>query len=285
MTEPRRVMEGPFPMPRPQETLGWEAPGDDFPFYRGLPVTIDGKGWARILSLLILGLLCLMMGYFPSLPYWLESYALALLLPAAAILGLRWGAGPGAVRALFRRPRLRDLGTLAFFLVLSIASSMLLTQVADYLTAADAPLNSNPAAMAQDETFYQPPLDPLDPEGEWVESSFGIGEFLLMRGAEVFQLMGEELLGVLPMLWMLWWFTKKGMPRIHAVWVSWVLSSLLFGVWHLPTYDFHLLQSLVVIGVGRMVDTAAYIKTKNLWMSYAVHLLFDWFVFVMVFFG
>lgn len=53
-------------------------------------------------------------------------------------------------------------------------------------------------------------------------------------------------------------------------------SSLLFAAAHLPTYDWHWVQSFGVIGTARVVLTLAYIWTRNLWVSTGAHVINDW---------
>ena len=57
------------------------------------------------------------------------------------------------------------------------------------------------------------------------------------------------------------------------------MSSLLFGLIHLPTYDWNLIQCIVVIGTARMVLTLGWILTKNIWVSTGAHIINDWLLF------
>jgi membrane protease YdiL (CAAX protease family) len=58
--------------------------------------------------------------------------------------------------------------------------------------------------------------------------------------------------------------------------VAWLLSAVVFGLLHLPTYDWNLVQCLVVIGSARLVLTWAYVWTKNIWVSTGAHIINDW---------
>jgi membrane protease YdiL (CAAX protease family) len=60
---------------------------------------------------------------------------------------------------------------------------------------------------------------------------------------------------------------------------AWLISSLLFGLIHLPTYDWNLIQCIVVIGTARMVLTLPWILTKNIWVSTGAHIINDWLLF------
>ena len=54
------------------------------------------------------------------------------------------------------------------------------------------------------------------------------------------------------------------------------MTAVWFGAAHLPTYDWNLGQAIIVIGAARLVLTLAFIRTKNLWVSFGAHVLNDW---------
>ena len=100
------------------------------------------------------------------------------------------------------------------------------------------------------------------------------------------QLLGEELLTILPFLAILQFaYARMGLSRRKAVVVAWLLSSLLFGLVHLPTYNWNWVQCIVVIGSARLVLTLAYLKTKNIWVSTGAHIINDWSIFMLVILG
>ncbi|GIF71710.1 CPBP family intramembrane glutamic endopeptidase [Asanoa siamensis] len=91
------------------------------------------------------------------------------------------------------------------------------------------------------------------------------------------QLLGEELLTILPFLALLHWFAvRRAMDRTKAVVLAWVISSVGFGLVHLPAYQWNVLQCVLVVGAARLVLTWSYIRTKNLWVAYGAHVLNDW---------
>lgn len=83
-----------------------------------------------------------------------------------------------------------------------------------------------------------------------------------------FMLLGEELLsiGVLYGAW------KKLNWRF---WQSSLLCAFLFAVWHLPAYQFNLLQCLVTIIPSRLVLNYLFKKTDSIWVTLLVHITFD----------
>lgn len=70
--------------------------------------------------------------------------------------------------------------------------------------------------------------------------------------AMVPQLLGEELLTILPLLALLWWLhTRMRLARRTALVLAWLLSAIPFALAHLPTYQWDLVQCLVIIGSAR----------------------------------
>lgn len=77
-------------------------------------------------------------------------------------------------------------------------------------------------------------------------------------------------------------FTKGfGVGRKGGIIGAWLITSLIFGLIHLPTYDWNLIQCIVVIGSARMVLTLPWILTKNLWVSTGTHIINDRLLFSM----
>ena len=94
------------------------------------------------------------------------------------------------------------------------------------------------------------------------------------------QLLGEELITILPFLALLQWLTQSlKWGRKVAIVAAWVLTSVIFGLLHLPTYDWNWVQCIVVIGGARMMLTLPWIMTKNLWVSTGAHITNDWILF------
>ncbi len=94
------------------------------------------------------------------------------------------------------------------------------------------------------------------------------------------QLLGEEVLTMLPFLALMTLFTTRaGWSRRAAIVAAWWISALIFGMAHLPTYQWNWVQCVVVIGSARLVLSLAYLWTRNLWVSTLAHVLNDWTLF------
>jgi membrane protease YdiL (CAAX protease family) len=73
--------------------------------------------------------------------------------------------------------------------------------------------------------------------------------------------------------------SRFGVGRKGAIVGAWLVSSLLFGLIHLPTYDWNWIQCIVVIGSARLVLTLPWILTKNIWVCTGAHIINDWLLF------
>jgi uncharacterized protein len=94
------------------------------------------------------------------------------------------------------------------------------------------------------------------------------------------QLLGEEVMTLLPFLALMHLFAVRfGKGRKAAIIGAWIVSSLVFGMLHLPTYDWNWIQCIVIIGSARMVLTLPWILTKNIWVSTGAHIINDWLLF------
>jgi membrane protease YdiL (CAAX protease family) len=228
-----------------------EPKGADFPYYADDPPTISNAGWVVVLAGAVAGFAALV----TPLPF--EDGVLSGWLRAAAFVGLPLLAlkiaARGRWKAIFRRVGLRDVMLMFGFAILNIIVSM--------------------------------SVGALLKEFGTVTSNAGVAGAADLEGAQLagyfarigLQLLGEELITILPFLALLWYLhARAGLSRNAAVLAAWLLSAIAFGLLHLPTYDWNFVQCLVVIGSARLVLTWAYVWTKNIWVSTGAHIINDW---------
>lgn len=233
-----------------------EDPGTDFPYYNGLPVALSAGQWLFVLAMVVLGFLTLDWpipwpggAFGPFIP--------ALLMPALPLAALAWvSRGHGTI--LFGGLGFRAFRLMVGFAVLNIVVSMSVGAMVGALTE----VTPNRAAAH---------LADMDTAGR-----------VAFFAKTIPQLLGEEVITVLPFLALMTWLTRSaGVGRQGAIVGAWLITSVMFGLIHLPTYNWNLIQCIVVIGAARMVLTLPWIMTKNLWVSTGAHIINDWLLFGM----
>lgn len=220
--------------------------GADFPFYDGSPIGISTGRWATVWLACFVAFLVLSLFGQPGIVAFLAQVAFTAIMLGA----LMWAVGRHGT-ALFRRVRLRDLGAMLGYAALSLLVTSVVAVVVKLLfTTAANPLAERPLG--------------------------GSGQEALRWGGELVQLLGEELLTILPFLALLHILTARaGLSRRPAMVWSLFATAVWFGALHLPTYDWNVAQALLIIGTARIVLTLSYIRTKNLWVSTGAHILHD----------
>jgi uncharacterized protein len=240
--------------PAPAERLArLEDPGIDFPYYDGAPVAISGLQWLFVMAMVVAGFLVLQLPI--RWPGGTGQFLPAILMPAIPLAALAWVAR-GHWTAIFGRVGFREIRLMVGFGLLNIVVSLAVGAAVNALTTVSAN-----AATAQ--------LGAMDAAGR-----------IAFFAKTAPQLFGEEVITLLPFLALMHLFANVwGAGRKRAIVGAWVVSSLVFGLLHLPTYDWNLVQCIVIIGTARMVLTLPWILTKNVWVSTGAHITNDWLLF------
>ncbi|MGI5948693.1 MAG: type II CAAX prenyl endopeptidase Rce1 family protein [Peptoniphilus sp.] len=92
--------------------------------------------------------------------------------------------------------------------------------------------------------------------------------------SSVIQFITEEIIFIIPFLFVI--NKSKIQNRFLKVLLAVLLSSVTFGLMHLSTYDFNFLQAILIISIVRTGLTMSYIISKNLTVTYIVHIIYDW---------
>lgn len=221
----------------------------DYPYYQGRPASLGNAGCLIVLAGCAAGFAALLA--LPRLvPGAAGGWAGAILFVVLQLAGLALAVGP-TWKAIFRRPRLRDVG-------IALACTPLVVivpgAVAFFLMDGSG-LGANPAIQA---------IGAMAPAG--------VANAMAMSSV---QLLGEELVTILPFLVLLTVLHRAGVKPWLALGLSWVVTALAFGALHLPTYGWHVGQALLVIGTARLVLTGVYMLTRNLWASTITHVAND----------
>jgi membrane protease YdiL (CAAX protease family) len=221
----------------------------DFPYYNGLPVEIAPLGWLAIIASVAVGFWLLISLPFPTFPLNLLP---AILFTSLPLLTLAAVSGRHHT-ALFGRFGLKEIALAIGFGLLTMVTSFAVGLVLLQFTAMTA--NATAAALVN--------IGPFD-----------VAVFMVRTAI---QLLGEELLTILPLLAVLWLCVHKfGLSRRVGLLLAVVVSTALFAAVHLPTYNWNLIQCFGGIGSARLVLTAAFLLTRNLWVSTGAHIVNDW---------
>jgi membrane protease YdiL (CAAX protease family) len=223
----------------------------DFPYYRDQPAAISPGGWLLVLVGTVAGFAALVT------PLPITDNTVTGWLRVAAFVGLPllglMQAAPKRWRDIFGRVGLREIKLMFVFALLNIAISMAIGVVIKTFGTATA--NGSIASAG----------------------TLGGPELLNFFAKVALQLLGEELITILPFLAILTFcHGLLHLERNASVIAAWLVSALAFGLAHLPTYDWNIVQCIVVIGSARLVLTWAYVWTKNIWVSTGAHIINDW---------
>lgn len=89
-----------------------------------------------------------------------------------------------------------------------------------------------------------------------------------------FDIMIEEFLKLGPFLAILTLFYQKTKMRRLSIIVATIVTLAFFGLLHTDSVG-NVIVALTVIGIPSVLDVYAYIKTKNIVVTYLTHILFD----------
>lgn len=92
--------------------------------------------------------------------------------------------------------------------------------------------------------------------------------------ASIIQFVTEEIIFIIPFLFVINKVNIKN--RFLKVLLATVISAVTFGLMHLSTYDFNFLHAVLIISIIRVGLTISYIISKNLTVTYLVHIAYDW---------
>ncbi|MGG5357887.1 MULTISPECIES: CPBP family intramembrane glutamic endopeptidase [unclassified Enterococcus] len=242
----------------------------DYPYTYGEKSEFDLFAWFKIFSIAILAFFTLSFFFgdvvdllrdsFPTLikKYTIEitifSGILYLLMNLA---GLEWAAKKNW-KLLFKKLTFKDLKIVIGFTILTFLVSILID---GHLFQWIFGVNAKNPVVASDVTLTAT-ITTL------IEASF--------------QVVGEEFVAIIPFLLVVSLGKRLHFSQTLTLAIAIVISSLIFGMAHTWTYG-GLLQGIVAVFFSRIVMTMAYVKTKNLWVSYLVHYLFDSISFLLTF--
>lgn len=229
----------------------FERKNDDFPFYSELESPLNWKNSIVVLIAVMVGFYLFSMGFGgPVQPFMNVIFPLAALI---FVTRKEW-------TSIFRKLKSRDIITILGAYIVNIIATFVVGGLVVKL------FGGSPNAA----------IEAID--GNFVEQI----PFLLKT---IPMLFGEELITILPFLIILRVGVQKfNMSRKNAIILGVIVSVIIFGAYHLPTYNWNFGQAIIVIGLARVILIYPYLKTKNIWTSFIAHVLNDWTLFALALF-
>lgn len=117
-----------------------------------------------------------------------------------------------------------------------------------------------------------------------IHSQNGWYAFILNNLESIPQLFGEELLALLPLLAIYAGLINLNVSKKVATGIALIVSSAIFGLVHLPAYQWDFVQVIIGLGLVRIPISWLFIKTKNIWLTFLVHYFYDFILFSVIFF-
>lgn len=233
----------------------------DFPFYNDLPVSVAWWGWLLVIASTGLAFYLLTGPVLAILPGLVADFSAAILFAAIPLLTLHLVSG-GHGTAVFHRYGVKSFGVSLGFAALTIVTSFVIAWLLSFFFSFSA-----------------------NPTGGQLAGTDGVGLAIFLSRTFI-QLIGEEVVTILPLLAVLWFCVRRlRMPKAAALAVAVIVSTAWFAAMHLPTYNWNYLQCFGIIGAARLVLTASYLLTRNLWVSIGAHIINDWSMFLFTFAG
>ena len=218
----------------------------DIPFYNGNPKLDSSKTIALLLGLCLT--FCIPFIQFGNLE--LLKAILSCGIPLIAV----WYALDGNLSEIFRKPKKSDIkiiiiGLICVFLVMFMTT--LISKGFGIPSQSHEPYTAHPIITI-------------------------VSTIIQLVGEELFKFIGI----VLPMI-----FTYKYLGRKGAIIVGIIVSQLIFSIAHISAYGSNIADLIFTIGIGSIVFPLIYVKTKNIAVSYLVHLIWDFIGILPVIFG
>ena len=211
--------------------------GKDIPFYNNIP-KLAKLDWA-----ILTGSVLLLIGFLTIIPlpseYLSISFFLLGLLPALYIC-------KGKYNIFFKKISLKDIKLIILLLIGMYIYSIVMGAILVRLTgsiAGHSEMNTVPSLI------------------------FVISMIIQIFGEEFF-----KIFLLLILMYLVYRFTNNYKSSII---IGLIGSMVIFGLCHYRAYNGMILQILLLQGFGSIFEYFAYIKTKNLWVSYLLHLLRD----------
>lgn len=99
----------------------------------------------------------------------------------------------------------------------------------------------------------------------------------------IFMLSGEEIIVILPLIILVSLLVHKTkISKKIAVVIATIVTAIMFGSLHLPTYQWNLFQCFGIIALSRVPFTIASLKSDSIISGIICHISYDWVMFAVM---
>jgi len=232
-----------------------EKNSGDFPYYAGDPQKLTIVQWLSLVLVLLAQFWIMSTATLSFLPKGIATALMDIFLVGVP-MGLLWWFTKHAIGALFKPLKWRDTLTIIKYVLLMVVIG----------------LGSTIALNLIGQTTNG------DVAGDQVTGLVG---YLAVFLDNILSLFWEELISLIPLLAMMAGLKALGVSRKISIILSTIVTSILFGALHLPSYQWNVPMVFTSIVFLRLILDVLYLKTKNIWLTYVTHLLYDSFVFAL----
>ena len=220
----------------------FEETTSDIPFYNGEP-KLSKLDWMLLVMAEILFLIPIIFPIEMGDEVFSCYLCLVVLLPILYVSKGKWNL-------FFKKIKRSDIKLIIACTILPFVYSMAVIAVLEYLKIS----SNNPLAN---------------------ETHASLSVVILMA----IQLLGEEFFKIILLILIMFLIYRFTENRKLSIVIAAIFTMMAFGSVH-QSYG-PLIQVLLVQGLGSIFDLYAYIKTKNVLVSYLAHILFDFIPFAM----
>lgn len=211
--------------------------GKDIPFYNNIP-KLSKWDWT-----ILTGSVLLLIGFLTIIPlpseYLSISFFLLGLLPALYIC-------KGKYNIFFKKISLKDIKLIILLLIGMYIYNIVMGAILVRLTGSIAG-----------------------------HSEMNTVPILIFVISMIIQIFGEEFFKIFLLLILMYLVYRFTNNYKSSIIIGLIGSMIIFGLCHYMAYNGRILQILLLQGFGSIFEYFAYIKTKNIWVSYLLHLLRD----------
>ena len=215
----------------------------DFPFYRKNP-HVPKHGW-------IVMFVALVVGFF--LQYFFSEIIGGIIFCAIPLAAVLYYLG-GDIKAIIRKPAVRDVALAVMLFVGYIIYSIVIMSILEQVGLAGSDIVSDEMV-----TIYS----------------------ILSL---IFSMMGEELMKFIPFIFFMRLIFKYSDNRKLSIIASMLIVMLFFAFLHVMDLQ-SVVSCLLLQGLGSIFEFFGYIKTKNLLISYITHFCTDAFILAIILLG